>query len=456
MKMKGTRLIYKTGLTRQFLLLGLIMLFQTFSSVSQIKITPSSIDFGKVGPATDRVADILIKNLGDTKTFVLRTDIPMEFEYLYTSKSIEPDSTVVLRVKFKPHEKGNYADQINLYFSTMDEPKILPVTANVQFLDPNDNLPCPDFSQRVAECCPSNMFLAEVVDKVTNEPIGGAEIKIMEQAVTQLKLKSSSDGFVTQFVPIGYYVMIASKKGYAGDTIISYVNKQHHFFKFYLTPDSIQLEEEEVIPVVEMDSLVLIEPVELVEDELLPVQMYKANNIVFLVDVSQSMAASDKMDLMKTSLVELAGALRSIDQMGLVSYASDASMLLESTSGDQKEAIVEIVKTLDPGGSTSGAKGFKKALEEIKRNFIEGGNNQLIVITDGAFQTEDQEGISKLVKKFAKKNIRTSIVGIHSTEYATKNLTAYVTLGGGSFVPIDDADDSRDALLEEIRKMSRR
>ncbi|MBL7942601.1 MAG: hypothetical protein JNM00_07535, partial [Flavobacteriales bacterium] len=198
---------------------------------AQIKIHPDYISFGTVGPTTDRVADIIVENHGSANVTFLRHTFSTEFEVRQTSKTILPDSSIVIRIKFKPRHTGQYTEKPELWFSSMSTPIKIPIDANVEYVATTDT-PCPDFNSRRAECCPTNMFMAEVVDKKTGKPIRDAVIEIKEQGVVQKKLKTQTDGRVTQWIPIGYYTMTATKEGYSTHTIESYVNKNYSFFRF--------------------------------------------------------------------------------------------------------------------------------------------------------------------------------------------------------------------------------
>jgi len=488
------RTIHATFIFTTLLLPGLSSLSQ--SSGHQVKIHPDYISFGTVGPQTDRVADIIVENSGNASVQFLRHTFSDEFEVRQTSKTILPDSSIVIRIKFKPKRKGEYSEKVELWFSSMNTPLKIPVDARVEYVSPASDTSCPDFNSRRAECCPTNMFLAEVVDKQTGEVIKDALIEISEQGVVQKKLKTMTDGRVTQYIPIGYYKLIASKPGYTTHKVESYVNRNYSFFRFEIErksepkPDTpivlaplplppnppevvepavieipIIIPTEPVAPVAEqmvelepVDSITIVigglpDDIEMVEPEILPVEFFSANNMVFVVDVSQSMATGEKMELMKNSLFQLTSALRSIDRMGLVSYSSSATLLLPSTTGDMKSEIKAMVEKLEAGGTTSGYSGFKSAYGEVKKHLIAGGNNQVIVITDGIFGVEDSEKIKKLVAKNAKKGIRTSIVGIKSAAFAGRNLAQYTEIGNGAFVLIENAAD-QNALIEEIKKRS--
>jgi Ca-activated chloride channel family protein len=166
------------------------------------------------------------------------------------------------------------------------------------------------------------------------------------------------------------------------------------------------------------------------------------------------MSTGDKMELAKMAMNNLAGVIRPIDVVAVISYAGDTEVLIENTNGSDKEAIITVVNDMKAYGMTAGANGFKRAFQMIKKYEIEGGNNQLIVITDGAFKTSDQESINKLVKRYARRQYKTSIVGIKANNYAMENLKEVASIGMGTYVSVDNEKQAEEAILEEIKKQS--
>lgn len=435
-----------------------LLLLSTFMS-AQIEIIPAKLNFGTTGPSTEWVIDVHIKNKSGKKDYLLTHQFSHEYQVLFTSKTLMPDSSIVMRVKFQPREKAVYNEKIELYFASMEKPVILPVYAEVAYLNPQDHIPCPDFSRLAAFCCADNMFMVEVVDDATGVGISAASVEIHEEHLTRLRLKTMVDGKVSNSIPIGYYQVIASHADYISGEYIGYINHSHSRVIIRLKKkekpsaksDTLlvpiaTVEEDKPILVTTNDSLIS-------KDELLPSDRFRPNNVVLLLDVSSSMAKDDKLDLMKLALKQLVAALRPQDKITLISYADEAKVLLPTTSGDQNARIMAIVNELHADGSTSGAKGFAASYQAIRKAFIKGGNNQLMVVTDGVFQPQDQADINKLVKRSARKNITTSIVGIQCVSFAELKLSEVCVLGHGSFLVLNTREDLN-LLIEELKKRS--
>jgi Mg-chelatase subunit ChlD len=429
---------------RSTLFIFCLIVLCTGTTLSQVAVYPKKIDYGIVTFSTDRVVDIIVSNPKDKAEYLLRIENSHELDVIFSSKTIEPNGQITIRVKLNPRNTGSFSEDLKLYFGSLPVPIVVPIRAQVDYLDPKDNIPCPSFANRAADCCPSNMFLVEVVDKKTGKSISNAEINISQDGKTIKKFLTRSEGMATQSIDIAYYSIEAFAKGYKSQKIYSYINSQNNHFVFELDKDPNVIIEEESAP----------DSTSVSENELMPESLYKPNNIVFLIDVSTSMSTGEKMELAKLAMNHLAGALRPIDIVALISYAGDTEVLIENSGASNREEIIQVVNEMKAYGMTAGANGFKRAFQMIKKYEIENGNNQLIVITDGAFKTSDQESINKLVKRYARRQYKTSIIGIKANNYATENLKEVSSLGSGTYVSVETEKEAESAILEEIKKQS--
>ena len=450
------------------------------SSFAQLAVNPQKLNFGEVTKDTDMVVDIIVENKSSKPDLLLRSTFSNEFEVKFSTKQLEPNGQLVVRLKFNPRKKGVFQEVGELYFASMTTPIQIPITAKVLYVNVNGNTPCPDFSTRAADCCSKNFFLVEVYDADTNEPIEGAFVRLEEEGYLHLRLKTNKEGKVSNEARIGFYELSAEKEGYEKKMVSSYVNNANAKFIFYLKKkggDGDMDMDMDMEKDMDMDMEKDMDPStgsgtedmdpstgsgtaendkqEVVEVSVeLPVDRFAPNNVVFLLDISGSMGVGDKLELMQYSLQELVSVLRSVDQMALVSYAGDATVLQATTSGANKQALREIVAGIKTDGKTSGAKGFKKAFQLLQKSNIKGGNNQLIVITDGAFAVEDQKDIEKMVKRYAVKGYETTVVAIEANNFAKDKLGLVSQLGNGSFLQVEDKTSAERVLIEELKKQS--
>ena len=118
-------------------------------------------------------------------------------------------------------------------------------------------------------------------------------------------------------------------------------------------------------------------------------EKYASNNVVFLIDESSSMMLKGKMDLLKISMKKAVSALREEDRVTIIVYSKHAEVRLASTPGNRKDIINAVIDSLTPGGRSYGAEGLAMSYRFAKQNFIASGNNQLILATDGLFNSPD-------------------------------------------------------------------
>ena len=191
-----------------------------------------------------------------------------------------------------------------------------------------------------------------------------------------------------------------------------------------------------------------IPPVEVTE---LHVEEYRANNLVFLIDRSASMKAAHKLPLLKLSLKRLIGELRDIDGLTLMSFADSAVIDFSTRGVTQKDSLYQLIDRFVAGGRTKANRGLELAYDYTGRNFIDDGNNEIILVTDGEFN------LSAPDRQLINANRRTvlSVVGLGNDPKALNNLRRLAARAGGSFIHIQDAETDTEALLEEVKARSR-
>ena len=176
------------------------------------------------------------------------------------------------------------------------------------------------------------------------------------------------------------------------------------------------------------------------------------SNLVFLLDVSGSMADQNKLPLVKESMTLLVDQLRESDQVAIVVYASDTSVFLKSTSGDQKEKLRHAIERLHAGGSTNGASGIQLAYQTAKESYIKGGINRVILATDGDFNVgiTNRGDLTRLIEEKAKSGIFLSALGFGMGNYKDATLEMLANKGRGNYAYIDTLNEAKKVLVEQI------
>ncbi|MVN92221.1 YfbK domain-containing protein [Mucilaginibacter aquatilis] len=177
-----------------------------------------------------------------------------------------------------------------------------------------------------------------------------------------------------------------------------------------------------------------------------------ASNLVFLVDVSGSMDAPNKLPLLQSSLKMLVDQLRPQDKVAIVVYAGAAGLILPSTPGNQKTTIKDAIDRLHAGGSTAGGEGIKLAYRTAKQNFLKAGNNRVILATDGDFNVgaSTDEDMEKLIEQERKSGVFLSVLGYGMGNYKDSKMETLADKGNGNYAYIDNITEARKTLVSEF------
>ncbi len=177
-----------------------------------------------------------------------------------------------------------------------------------------------------------------------------------------------------------------------------------------------------------------------------------ANNLVFLLDVSGSMDMPNKLPLVKQSMQLLLENLRPQDRIAIVVYAGAAGLALPSTSGEDKVKISAAINNLEAGGSTAGGAGIQLAYKTAVENLIKGGNNRIILCTDGDFNigVSSDADMTELIEKNRDKGVFLTVLGYGMGNYKDNRLELLADKGNGNYGYIDDISEARKVLVSEM------
>jgi len=175
-------------------------------------------------------------------------------------------------------------------------------------------------------------------------------------------------------------------------------------------------------------------------------------NLVLLIDVSGSMDLPNKLPLLKSAFGLLINNLRAIDTVSIVTYGSSVSVALQPTSGENKKKILEAIDDLEPGGATPGEAGIRAAYRVAKAQFIKGGNNRVILATDGDFNEGEtsEEELEKLVIQYKSWGVYLTCLGVGMGNYKDSKLEALAKKGNGNFAYLDEEQEAEKVLVREF------
>ena len=177
-----------------------------------------------------------------------------------------------------------------------------------------------------------------------------------------------------------------------------------------------------------------------------------ASNLVFLIDVSGSMMGANRLPLAQASMKMLVDQLRDKDHVTIVTYAGSAGVALESTPGDQKTKIKDAIDALSAGGSTAGGAGLQLAYRTARQHFIKGGNNRIILASDGDFNVgaSSDGDMEQLIARERESGVNLSVLGFGMGNLKDSKMELLANKGHGNYAYIDNITEARKAMITEF------
>lgn len=419
-----------------------ILMLCPFWLFSQSYFSQTDFDLGEIDQLNEDVIDLNLSNQTDEDIYLLRIEANPRVTIKYTSKSLRKGSAQLLRLKLNPTKTGKFKERVNVYLSNNKEAVALTIKGDVKGIPKNSKTACPDFS-------------------------GGQKAQMNHQLFKQQQNGERSDFFI-QITAFEEKLEPKTTIAQQGENPRERLPRQK-VEKVRKTPEE-RRNSPSVLEILfgnqdssstareveteKTDETTLNQKEEPANPDLLS-EEFKPNNVVFLIDASTSMREDEKMDLLKLAMIQLLEPLRSIDYLSIVTYSGEAKVLMSPTSGIQKQEIQKSIENIVADGSTQATKGIKRAIQLGNSNFIEGGNNQIILATDGAFDIgERNESLRRKIKNTSKQGLRISVLGIKNAKWTNKSLKEIVELGQGNYLKINSHKDVT-KVLEEVKKQSR-
>ncbi len=471
----------------------LIILFFSISNrfISQLSFEKTKYDFGNITSTSDRFTDIKVTNRGVKKEFLLSVKKPPNVVYLVNGQFMDKDSSLTIRLQVNPKNKGKFSYEVLLFTSDKDEPTIIKLNGNLSEDLSNQNnflQACPDFNSKPQTRNATDFDLTIItIDKNTKELLELTSVTILQNGIPKGLLSTNKKGEIKEKIPLGFTYFYATHAGYLPKEIGAYVNFNRN--KIIIELEKKSIEATNIPPIqksedkVTSNKSIAIDSSKIVEkkletqlkeeiinqpkvvtneftkkfEELDPSNFedayFKPINVTFVLDISASMQAGEKMELMKYSLYQIIDMMRKQDKISIVTYSTETKVELQTTSGLEKDKIKKIVENLKAGGLTAGGSGIKLGYKQTLNSKIPEGTNQIIVITDGAFN-RNSDDYKNHIEKYKKQGINMTVVGILNSEIDRKSMEKVAELGGGRYVPIHKLSDAMNNLKQEIRFIS--
>lgn len=456
---------------RQIILISVFILMSIFAP-AQITFSTLKHHFGELQSYDNRFVDITITNQGLKDGYILSVRKPSEIVYIQSKALIQKDSTLTLRFQVNPQQKGKFSYTVDIFTSDKQDAHKLVLSGTMLELETNTRssmTACPDFNAHPIGRKPNQFDLTVItIDADTRQELEKSKVSMIQDGFALWTDYTDKTGRIKKQGTIGLAYFYARQEGYLPSEKGAFVNNDRNRVVIELkknpastiiTPEPeivVEIEEQAPPTVVTIPPVSNPEPIvslENLDEDNFDNSFFAPVNVVFVLDVSSSMNQGDKMELMKYSLNQLSEMIRQQDNISLVTYASKAKVLLPPTTGKDKEAIREQVKGLRASGMTAGGEGIKMGFEQAEKGFISDGVNHVFVITDGAFNHNNFD-YKKLIRKYAKKNISLSVVGVLNDSKSETSMREVAKIGNGEYIPVFKLLDAQKNIRQAVRKMA--
>lgn len=455
--------------------------FITFGISAQMTFSALKHNFGDLQSYDNRFVDITITNYGPKDGYILSVRKPSEIVYIQSKALVQKDSTLTLRFQVNPREKGKFNFTIDVFTSDKAEAHKIVLSGNLLEVETKQTslTACPDFNSHPVGRKPNQFDLTVItIDADTRQELEKSKVSMIQDGFALWTDNTDKAGRIKKQGAIGLAYFYAKKEGYLPAEKGAFVNNDRNKVVIELKkdPSNVVVPEPVIVPEpeitqtnppieIEISEQPKPETVEVVDvpetvvsiddldEENFDVTFFAPVNVVFVLDVSASMNQGDKMELMKYSLNQLSEMIRQEDKISLVTYASSAQVLLPPTTGTDKESVRAQVKKLRAGGMTAGGEGIKIGFEQAQKGYLAGGVNHVFIITDGAFNQKTYD-YAKLIKKYTKKGIQLSVVGVLNDAKSEASMREIAQLGEGTYIPVFKLLDAQQNIRQAVRKMA--
>lgn len=421
---------------------------------------PRNLDFGRVEEASSLHSYLVIRNTGKKALILLRAEAPKEFTVSAGKKIIPSGDTLHLNFSIRPSRSGKFKETIKVYYNGSPDPYAIEVKGELKKLLAKDLSACVNFDPKLgtfSKVIATNPLMSKhsirFMDATTGKLIKEGSIIYISQTSREKSERTTYDGILESMIPIGPYAFVVKALGYETLMMEKYIPVGGAKETFMLAPTSISTEQMDSVqkePSAEI-------PGKLNTSTILDERVFKPNNIVFLIDISGSMKEPEKLPLLKQSMVKLMEPIRPIDKITIVTYGTDVRIAVPTISGNEKKRVLELIDTLNANGLTAGSKGLQTAYTIAQEQYISGGNNQVILATDGAFRASAKD--RKMIESSSKNPNQTiilSVIGFSCKPDALKMLGELTNQGAGSLIQVNNSNQAANALLDEIKNRSKR
>ena len=458
-----------------------LFLFAAGAAKAQHLFLPGTIhDFGTVETWRNDPATFTLVNTGAKPLAILKMTGSKNIVAEYPKTYIQPGDTARIILRYYTPTEGPFSEGVDVMLSSDIQPVRLTLKGKIKTIGSDALIACP--GDQLQGTPPNFGQTFGALDAQTGKAIANTQFYVGSRGETVDRFKIPNPGrAVNKSYVSGMYVLQVLAEGYIPlDTGIIILAGQKSFV-FYLRKQYVEPTEptlvQQVPEPVEPQTPVqppprptpTPQPVAVTPritpvldstetNAVLPLDKFKPNNIVFVLDASASMRILGRMDMLKAAMLKLVGVLRKADRVSIITFTTTPVTRIQGVAGSQKDTLNAIVHSFTAAGATNGIRGLRYAYELAERHFIADGNNMVIIGTDGVFAQNDENGvnINTLVQEYLDKNIKLGVMAFGRDEAAIRSMEKMAEKGKGGFLRMDNPDKAPDLLLEQIRVQSQR
>ena len=439
----GTVFVSNYNMFKSFIILILSL---PFIANAQLQADKSVHDFGNITYFNNDTAYFTFSNTGGKTIYLLPTQPKDNYAVLCSNKTIAAGSSVRIGIVYYTDKKGNFNQDIPLYFSNSNAPTILKIKGNIKSIRETAFNICPAIENSRPMNNDQIPLSITVRDAKTQQIIKIAQVKVQRNYIDYNCVAGFEAWNYKCKVDYGIVSVFASKKGYTSNAIDFNYSEKNHDCVIFLTP---------IIDSTEKKPVLIPEKKPILITEKKPIEKPKDKNSIIIIDISGSMRDSGKLNYLKKSIKELTSVIRPGDYITLITYTNKVRVVFENLSGLDRRAIDRAIDTLKAGGGSNGSQSLVIAYELARKHFIQNGNNQVFIATDGLLNSSkmSNEDLYKLASKsYRQDKVILSSIGFGQDLKAIEFLQKLAKHGHGNFIRINNPDTDMKNLIEEVKK----
>lgn len=434
--------------------------------------------------------DVGVQNAYEDVAYILRAEQSERTVIQFSDKKLLPGKEEFIRIQFNPKKTGKFNEQVMVYFSKLLRPLPIQIRGEVESFKEEYDPACPNFDEKPGRKTFDIRFF--VGDGLHMEPVKKARVQTLNLE-SQKEEESNSFGFVHLMLPAGKYRWRVQAQGYETQVVEKYVNRLQNEVNVYLErqeghliADIKQAESDSLRKEVfrrildkedQKEAVIIPDTTKEIETELpkkesiressastapvldskdLPLSQYKKNNLVFLIDISESMRLSGKFQLLRKALKSLIASMRSVDQLAILTYSDSVELFMNIKGNLDVNLAQKQIDDLFAHGKTNTTAGVEEAYRLTLEGLVADGNNQIFLTSDGVYSKEDTEKTISYIRSKFGTGVKLSTIGVKTEKTNASKLKKIARYGQGKYLSIDDDASAESVLIREVKRNSRR